>query len=100
MVEPRLKDTGVAFGKEEGQATAGSSKDVMMGSVEARNKALASESAEVIGHLASAVMWLTEMGRYQRTQSGVGEAVGQVAELAQAGKEGHDTGFAEGKAGR
>ena len=94
-----MKDTGVVFGKEEGQATAEWSKDVVVGTLEALNKAFASESAEVIGHVASAVMGLAEMGSYQRTQSGVGEAVGQVAELAQAGKQGHDARLAEAEAG-
>lgn len=98
MAESGLKNTGVAFSKEEGKATARSGEDVMVGTLEALNKALTSESAEVIGHLASAVMWLAKVGGYQRTQGGVGEAVGQVAELAQAGKQGHDTRVAEAKA--
>ena len=94
-----MEDTGVALGKEESQAAAGGSKDVVMGTLEALDKAFTSESAEVIGHLAAAIIGLTEMGGYQSTKGGVGEAVGQVAELAQTGKQGHDTGVAEAEAG-
>jgi hypothetical protein len=94
-----LKDTGVAFGKEEGEAAARSSKDIVATTLEAVDKALTSEAAEVIGHLAVAVMGLAEVGGYQRAQGSVGEAVRQVAELAQAGKQCHDTGVAEAKSG-
>jgi len=98
VAESRLKDTCIGFGKEEGQAAAGWSKNVVMGTRKALNKAFASEPAEVIGHLAAAVLGLAEMGGYQRAQGGVGEAVGEVAELAQAGKESHDTGVTEAEA--
>jgi len=97
VAESRLQDTGIGFSKKESQAAARSSKDVVMGTLEALNKAFASESAEVIGHLAAAVIRLTKMGSYQRTKSGISEAVGEVAELAQAGKERHDTGVTEAK---
>ncbi len=51
-----------------------------------------------MGHPAVAVIRLAEMGGYQGMQGGVGEAVGQVAELAQAGKQGHNTGVAKAEA--
>jgi hypothetical protein len=94
-----LEDASVAFGKEQGQAAAVSGKDIVVGAVKTPNEAFASESAEVIGHLAGAVMGLAEMGGYQGTKGGVGEAIGQVAELAQAGKQGHDTRVTEAETG-
>lgn len=97
-MESRLKDTRIGFGEEEGQAAAKWSQDIMMGTLEALDKAFASESAQVIGHLATAVIGLAVVGSYQRTQGGVGEAIGQVAELAQAGEERHNTGVAEAQA--
>ncbi len=94
-----LEDTGIAFGEEEGEATARRSSEVMVAAFKALNEAFASESAQVIGHLAGAVIELAEMGSYQLAQGSIGEAVGEVAELAQAGKECHDTGIAEAEAG-
>jgi len=70
-----------------------------MSTIEALNKAFASEPAGVIGHLAGAVVGLAEMSGDQRTQGCVGEAVGEVAELAQAGEEGHDTGVTKAESG-
>jgi len=63
-----------------------------VGAIEALNEAFAPESTQVIRHLVGAVVELTELGGYQGTQDGIDEAVGEVAELAQSGKEGHDTG--------
>jgi len=87
-----LQDTNVAFGEEECQTRAKRSKNIIVGAIEALNEAFAPESTQVIRHLVGAVVELTELGGYQGTQDGIDEAVGEVAELAQSGKEGHDTG--------
>jgi len=45
VAESRLKDTGIAFGEEEGETAARRSKDVVAGTQEVLNEAFASESA-------------------------------------------------------
>ena len=57
-----MKDTGVVLGKEEGQARAECSRHVVVGTLEALNKAFAPGSGEVMGHLVAALMGLAEMG--------------------------------------
>jgi hypothetical protein len=85
--------------REVAQAAAGGSKDIVVATIEALNKAFASEPAEVVGHLAGAVVGLAEMGGNQGTQGGIGEAFGEVAEMAEAGEQGYDTGVTEMQTG-
>ena len=94
-----MEDAGITLSKEEGQTASKRSKDIVIGTLEALNEAFASESAEVIGHLAAAVIRLGEMGSDQGAKGSVSKAFGQVAELAQAGEEGHDAWITKAKTG-
>ena len=64
---------------------------------QAQDEAFAPEAVQVIGDVVAVVIGLSQMGSHQGTQAGIGKPVGQVTELAQAGKQGHDTGVAKAK---
>ncbi len=99
MVKTGPEDTGVGFGEEESQAAAPSSDDITVFIGQAFNKGFATQSAQVVSHLAAAVVWLGKVRRNEGTQAGIGKPVRQMAELAQAREQSHDTRVAEAKAG-
>jgi len=58
-------------------------------------KPLRLSPAQVIAHLLAAVTGLQQMGGYEGAEAGIGESIGQMAELTEAGEESHDAGVAK-----